>query len=199
MKYENVEIIYFDIEYNVKEKLFSYVSINYPHLLQNDYLFHGWYDLNRKDEYKHKFEGNMYKDSFNFVNLFYSTYHIDVCVRIDYFIFERDYELENRTYNEFVSKNSNKYILYHNNTNILVQNNYKYVNLNQSSETFFDYIKILENAQEIHVIDSSWAAFIYLLDCKYRLFKDKRIYLYPLRNYKKMFQDPIQLDNWIFI
>jgi hypothetical protein len=62
-----------------------------------------------------------------------------------------------------------------------------------------DIAIIIKNAYEIHVIDSSWAAFIYLLDCKYRLFKDKRIYLYPLRNYKKMFQDPIQLDNWVFM
>lgn len=201
LKDENIEIIYFDNEYNVKEKLFSYVNKNYKHLLINDYLFHGWYDIDRNDKYKNKFEGNMVKDSSNFVNMFYSSYDIDVCIRIDYFIFDRDYQLENKTYDEFVSKNSNKYILYHNNVNnILVRNNeYAHINLNQRSESFFDYIKILENAHEIHVIDSSWAAFIYLLDCKYRLFKDKRIYLYPLRNYKKMFQDPVQLDNWIFM
>lgn len=200
MKDENIEIIYFDIEYNVKEKLFSYVNKNYKYLLINDYLFHGWYDTDRNDKYKNKFEGNMIKDSSNFVNMFYSSYDIDVCMRIDYFIFDRAYELENKIYDEFVSKYSNKYILYHNNTNhIISRNDYTHVNLNQISDTFFDYIKVLENAIEIHVIDSSWAAFIYLLDCKYRLFKDKKIYLYPQRNYKKMFQDPIQLDNWVFM
>lgn len=201
LKNENIEIIYFDAQYDVKEKLFSYVSTIYSHLLTCDYLFHGWYDLDRNDKYKNKFEGNMIKDSPNFVNMFYSSYDIPVSLRIDYFIFDRDYELENKTYDNFISENTDKYILYHNNTNnILIRNNeYKHVNLNKRTETFFDYIKILENAHEFHLMDSSWAAFIYLLDCKYRLFKNKTIYLYPMRNYKKMFQDPIQLDNWIFM
>jgi hypothetical protein len=202
LKDENIEIIYFDNEYNVKENLFSYVNKNYEHLLVNDFLFHGWYDRDRNDKYKNKFEGNWIEDSYNFVNMFYSSYDIDISVRIDYFIFDRDHELENRTYDNFVQEHGDKYILYHSNDNdnfIINKKDYKYINLNKKSDTFFDYIKILENAHEIHVIDSSWAAFIYLLDCKYRLFKDKQIYLYPLRNYKKMFQEPIQLDNWVFM
>jgi len=43
------------------------------------------------------------------------------------------------------------------------------------------------------------AAFIYLLDTKYNLFNNKKIYLYPIRGYTKMFNDPIKLDNWIFV
>ena len=35
----------------------------------------------------------------------------------------------------------------------------------------FDYIKIIENAQEIHLLDSVWGTLIYQLDAKYNLFK----------------------------
>ena len=58
-------------------------------------------------------------------------------------------------------------------------------------------IKILENAIEIHLIDSIWGAFIYLLDTRYKLFRDKKIYLYPKRRWGKMFQEPLKLDNWV--
>jgi len=60
-------------------------------------------------------------------------------------------------------------------------------------------ITVLENALEIHLLDSVWGAFIYQLDAKYKLFKNKKIILYADRGYKPMFTRPIQLDNWIII
>lgn len=95
--------------------------------------------------------------------MFYS-YDIPVSVRIDYFIFERDYELENRTYDNFIQEHGDRYILYHSNDNdnFIDKKDYKYINLNQRTNTFFDYIKILENAHEFHVMDSCWdVLFIY--------------------------------------
>jgi hypothetical protein len=199
----NVENIIYEREYDSKDKLFEHISKNYDILENSDYLFHGWYDENRIDTYKNLFQDNMNKDSSNFVNLFYSSYDIPVSVRIDSFVFERDYELENRTYDNFVQEHGDKYILYHSNDNDnfidKICKDCKYINLNRKSDIFFDYIKILEKSIELHVIDSCWGCFIYLLDCKYRLFKDKKIYLYPQRNYIKMFQDPVKLDNWIFV
>ena len=166
-------------------------------------LFHGWADKFRTDNYKNKFSEIMNVDKDNFVKNFYITYDIPYSVRVDYFIFNRNYELENLRYNEFVGENSEKYILYHSNDNnidfIINKSNEKYINLNKRSNIFFDYIKILENSIEFHLIDSSWGAFIYLLDAKYRLFSNKKIYLYLTRNYIKMFEDPILLDNWIFV
>jgi hypothetical protein len=60
-------------------------------------------------------------------------------------------------------------------------------------------IKVLVNAIEIHLLDSSWGAICYLLDAKYKLFQNKKIYLYANRGYSKMFIEPIKLDNWILI
>ncbi len=62
-------------------------------------------------------------------------------------------------------------------------------------------IKVLENATEIHLLDSVWGSLCYHLDCKYNLFKNKNIpvYLYAKRGYEAMFSDPIKMDNWIII
>lgn len=207
-KNTNIENIIYEPQHDGKDKLLEYISDNYNILENSDYLFHGWYDERRKDDDKYK---NMYsklvtgRSDFNgsdFVNLYYSAYDIPISVRIDYFIFERDHELENRTYDNFVQEHGDKYILYHSNDNddfIINKKDYKYINLNKKSDTFFDYIKILENSLEIHVMDSCWGCFIYLLDAHYRIFKDKVIYLYPQRNYVRMFKDPVELDNWVFV
>ena len=64
---------------------------------------------------------------------------------------------------------------------------------------FFDMIKVLENSIEIHLLDSVWGAFVYLLDAKYRLFKNKKIFLYAKRGYKSMFEEPVKLNNWIIV
>ena len=169
----------------------------------SDILFHGWADKYRTDHYKDKFLKIMEIDGKNFVNNFYLPYDIPTNNRIENFIFTRDTELENNTYNNFINENGEKYILYHSNDDntdfITNKTSEKYINLNKKTNTFFDYIKILENSIEIHVIDSSWGAFIYLLNCKYGLFKDKKIYLYPTRGYIEMFQNPILLDNWTFV
>jgi hypothetical protein len=75
------------------------------------------------------------------------------------------------------------------------------VNLNRRTNIFFDYIKILENALEVHLRVFSWGGICYHLDCKYKLFQNKKIYVYCHRSYKigmiTMFTEPIKLDNWI--
>jgi len=196
----NIEIIVFAEKYD--RVIYSHVMQNHSSIMNNsDYLFHGFHDVHRKDIYNSVYQKIWNNNQEHFVNLFYYCYNIPVSVRIDSFIFERDHELENKTYDNFVQEHGDKYILYHFNDNKKneYKKDYEYINLNQSTETFFDYIKILENSKEFHLLDSSWGAFIYLLDCKYRLFKDKTIYLYPLRNHIKMFQDPVKLDNWVFV
>jgi hypothetical protein len=177
----------------------KYYSIN-----NCEQIFIGFVDY---DNTRYDFNINLLKSIFtNFeINLpkcYYETYNIPYSVRINNFIFYRDYKLENLKYNNFIKENGYKYILYHSNNNnidfIINKKNIKYINLNKKSNIFFDYIKILENSIEFHLIDSSWALFIYLLDAKYGLFKKKKIYLYARRNYSCFFKEPL-LDNWIFI
>lgn len=167
------------------------------------FLFHGLYDNFRIDNYKNRFQQKMELESPFFVEYFYSSYDIDYITRVKDFEFIRDYELENIIYQEFINKNGTRYILYHSDcvyqkiTNYL--DNTNYIDLNQISMKFFDYIKVLENSIELHLLDSVWAAIVYLLDTKYKLFCEKKVYVYCLRGYQHMFTNPIKLDNWNII
>ena len=165
-------------------------------IIDYELLFIGEGDLLNKDPYKNKFR---YIDGC-FVKGFYESYDIPYITRINYFNFDRDLELENIKYNEFINKYGENYILYHEVIEETITTNNLCVNLNGQSDIFFDYIKILENAIEFHLLDSVWGAFIYMLDCKYKLFHNKKIYLYVKRSgHRKMFEEPIKLDHWIII
>ena len=191
----NIKILY-EEKKNIDCNGINFVINKYKDLnLQNsDFLCIGCHDYFRKDNYSNKF-----LNSYDFfVKKFYECYNISYITRINDFSFTRNLELENNVYDNFINKYGNKYILYHE-----VIENYdtdkQIVNLNGISEIFFDMIKVLENAIEIHLLDSIWGAFIYLLDGKYKLFQNKKIFLYANRGYNKMFTEPIKLDNWTII
>lgn len=155
----------------------------------------GCHDMHRKDDFKHAFSRST--NSF-LPNKFYESYNISFTTRITDFNFTRDKELENSIYEKFINMHGKKYILYHE-----IITNYdhskKIVNLNGISNIFFDMIQVLENALEIHLLDSVWAAFIYQLDAKHGLFQNKKIVLYAKRGHRRMFEEPIKLKNWIII
>jgi len=190
----NIEILY--APYDMLS--FSYIINQYYFLMleRPDVLGIGGHDNNRTDEYKGVHDLNISNGLF-FLESFYISYNIPYSTRIDDFTFTRNYNLEKITYQNFVNKYGNEYILYHE-----VINNYDkskpIIDLNGISDTFFDMITVLENALEIHLLDSVWAAFIYQLDAKYRLFKHKKIYVYLNRGHSHMFINPILLDNWTF-
>lgn len=193
----NIKIVYLNFK-NDKYDINTYKieEDNSP-----DILIHGHHDFNRNDIYKNAHNENNMSDRKNFVKFFYEGYGIPYIYRIQYFSIERNYELENEKYNEFINIHGDKYILYHVDIDLRnIDNNYKNVkciNLDRTTNIFFDYTKILENALEIHLRDSSWGGICYHLDTKYNLFKNKKIYLYPKRGYVSMFNEPIILENWI--
>jgi len=189
----NIIILYEDKNnLDIQKNRIENVINKYKIPLYSDILCIGYHDIFRKDKNKFKYIDNC------FVKGFYESYDIPYIVRINNFIFNRNYELEEDTYNNFIKLNGKEYILYH---EVIenYDNNIKIVNLDKISNIFFDFIKIIENSIEIHLLDSSWAVFIYLLDCKYKLFSNKKIFLYNKRDYRKMFEDPIKLPNWIII
>jgi hypothetical protein len=192
---KNIQILYEDKK-NIDENGFLFVINKYNNIdLQNCiFLGVGCHDKSRKDQYNAKFR---FIDGC-FVKGFYESYDIPYIKRIDNFEFTRNYDLEKKTYNNFINLFGTEYILYH---EIIEKydKNKRIVNLNGMSNVFFDYIKILENAIEIHLLDSIWGAFIYQLDAKYKLLQNKKIFLYTKRGYKKMFEEPVKLDNWIII
>lgn len=197
---------------NSENNLLNFVKNKFNIIEKIDKLYIGGHDLMRDDEYKGVFTRNYFRDS-NFCKLFYTSYNIPYETRISHFKFERDLILENKIYTEFTQKYGDKYILYHNMGDTTVRketggkafdvsiienpHNFPTVNLDNISAVIFDFIKVLENAIEIHLLDSFWGVFIYLLDAKYKLFKDKKITLYVKRGYYTMFTEPVKLDNWI--
>jgi len=186
-----------------KEKVLDSINIkNYlkdvHNLYKGQFLFHGCHDIYRTDKFHQAYSRNTYY----FVESFYVLYNIPYSARIDYFNFERDTKLEEETYNNFINKYGDKYILHHeihDKTNNLIDSSIPYINLNDVSPTFFDYIKIIENSIELHLLDSVWAALIYMIDAKYKLFSNKKFYVYCRRYHYEMFLKPITLNNWILI
>ena len=164
-------------------------------------LFHGYYDDWRTDIYFNKMKKNLPKTFF--VEKFYITYGIDYIERVNSFDFIRDDKIENIAYENFIAKNSNKYILYHEdiNRNIIIDKSkfdkeYTWVDLNNLSEIFLDCILILEKARSIHCIDSVWAALAYQLDAAYGTLKNIPIEIICKRGYREMYSSPIKLINW---
>ena len=193
----NIQILY-EEKQNIDDNGIQFVINKYNNINLNnvDFLGIGCHDSSRRDQYNNKFR---FIDNC-FVKGFYLSYDIPYIERINSFNISRDYKLEEEIYNKFINLYGNDYILYHESIE-----NYdthkKIVNLNKISNIYFDYIKVLENAIEIHLLDSSWAAICYLLDSKYKLFQNKNIpiYLYAKRNYNQMFLDPVKLENWKII
>jgi hypothetical protein len=177
-----------------------------------DVLYHGYHDKLRKDKYAGKFdEGGMY-----FVKGFYEFYEIPFINKVNCFELKRNKELEETKYKEFVEKYGEDYILFHDdqntpggstgiNLNDILADRNNAVNLNSITTNVFDYVKVLENAKEIHLVDSIWAATCYLLDSKYELFKDKTVNLYAFKTrgggLMEKYDDkvilPLHPSNWL--
>jgi hypothetical protein len=177
-----------------RSNVVSYAK-NIMRLTNFDILVHGVFDMLRNDAYQNKYL--IQNNEHFFIKSFYTTYDIPYSVRVEYFTIERDIPRENEIYENFVKKHGSNYILTHEIASILSNGEYTIVNINGASQIFFDYIKILECAKEIHLLDSVWGCFVYLLDAKYGLFSGKTIHIYCKRGYAQMFNEPVKLENWI--
>jgi hypothetical protein len=167
-----------------------------------DILFHGCYDSMRSDSFKNIFSKN---SSQNFAKEFYTLYNIDYTTKVDKFYFSRNLKIENIFFQKFNPKTN--YKLYHKEYEL--QSKDDFISLNKISNNFFESIKLLENSKELHLVDSSWAAFSYLIDSKYEILKNKgiKVFVYPFLGYrggtftnngKSLSEkiEPIELENW---
>jgi hypothetical protein len=187
-------------------------------IIPNDFdlLLHAEHDRFRVDDYRNYWYMGNYKNkpSHHFLESFYTFYDIPFIERVNSFNLYRDTENENLVYLDFIKSHGDNYILFHDDQENHLHGNlhvstkidfnnkkegYNYINLNKKSNRFFDYIKVLENANEIHLVDSVWAGVCYQIDAKYGLFKDKSVYLYPKRGHNYMFENPIKLKNWTLV
>lgn len=112
----------------------------------------------------------------SFAHAFYTYNKLDLNIRFNYFQIFNNKEKENIVYEDFIKQYGNDYILVHEDEDInrnyfidkskIINKNLPIINLNKISDCFVDYSKVIKNAKEIHLIDSSWSVLIYLLSYK---------------------------------
>ncbi len=136
-----------------------------------------------------------------FERAFYEAYGIPYIERVNRFVLNRDPIAEDVFFKRMVKHD--EYICTHNNQKlkffVYPKSDLPQIELEYSTDMYFDAIQVLQKAKEIHAQDSSWAAFCYLIDAKYRLLSHVQIYVYCYRDFDRMFTEPIRLPNWNII
>ncbi len=178
--------------YLLNIKNYEPLCIGYPDIFNSNPLY--------KNKFaKHLQTSPLINGASNFVKSFYEAYNIDYNLRITNFSFTRQHDEEEAVYNKFIEKYGKRYILTHHIDKIENKENLPIVELDRISHKFFDFIKVLQNSEELHLLDSVWGAFVYLLDCKYNLFENKKIHIHCKRSYFYMYLEPIQKSNFILV
>lgn len=192
------------VDYYSKVDLDHKISGILPKYDGFDRVFIGGHDSMRQDQY-HGCFWRRYPNDF-FVERFYTSYDIDYSVRVKEFSLPRSLGLEDEIYERFVAEHGRDYVIYHEDKErgiIIDKTQFSrgsvWVDLNQKSDVMFDYMKVLANAKEIHMIDSVWAAVAYLVDAKYGMLQNISVRAHCVRNYHDMYQHPVSLPNWSII
>jgi len=158
-----------------------------------------------KEDYK-KWEKYLYDNMDNNISFSHSFYlyeNISLDVRNNYFSVYRDDETESKKFDELPNK---EYIVLHDDPDrsLLIDKtklpqNYHIHQLNGSSKNMIDQIKILENAKELHFIDSSYSVLIYYLSLTNDKIKNipKYFHFYARRN-GMIYENPVP-NNWNII
>jgi len=108
---------------------------------------------------------------------FYESLNIPFSVRFDNFYIERDFELEQNIIKE-LNPNNEKYIFTHNIDISKINTNFKIID-NPVNYSIFNLISLIENAEEVHLMESS----IKNLVNSYKMEKPKFFYHQYVRNY----------------
>lgn len=145
----------------------------------------------------------------------YSNCGLDIQIRINYFFYERDYEKEDEYYQKILRdynvKNNEYNIICEgkqcDNVNALIdrkyiKNNYQIINIHLLVDNPLFLIKLLEEANEVHLIENSHSLMVYYMQSK-KLMKMKEIHYHIYsrirhinqKDFYKMVLNP-KLDNW---
>ena len=197
--------------YTPLSNIHSQAILQMVDLSKYDLLFHGYYDNLRTpgDKYRGVFVPTQGRTK-HFVEAFFVGYDINYDVLIDCFKFERDFELEENVYNNFIKEHGENYILVHESQErpINPQSDFKVVSIGGITPNMFEFIKVLQNAKEIHLIDSLWGRFCYLIDAKNSILQNVPVKLYPFIQKEHRHEDrlggcvgtmPKELPNWSIV
>ena len=112
---------------------------------------------------------------------FYEGSKIPFSVRFSNFHIDRDLELEQKITNE-LNPNGEKYIFTHNINKDKIKSNFKIID-NPTNYNIFNLISLIENAEEVHIMESS----IKCLVNSYKMNKPKFFYHNYVRGYSPYF------------
>lgn len=112
---------------------------------------------------------------------FYKSKNLDFEIRFNNFFLERDFDLENQILNTLNPKKE-KYIFLHNVDKNKVRNDLKIIE-NPSEYSIFNLISLIENAEEVHLMESS----IKCLVNSYLMKNPKFFYHRYVRKYSEYF------------
>lgn len=158
-----------------------------------------------KEDYK-KWESYLYENmdkNISFSHSFYLYENLSLDIRNSFFSVYRNEQKESE---KFEVLENEEYIVIHDDPerSLLIDRdklpkNFHIYQLNGSSQTMVDQIKILENAKELHFIDSSYSVLIYFLSLTNEKIKSipKYFHYYARRN-GMIYENPTP-DNWIIL
>ena len=126
----------------------------------------------------------------SFDEAFYKIINLSFDIRFDEFHISRDYDNENKVYNE-LNKDNEKYIFVHDDLSRgfsinkdKYRSDLKIIN-NDKRFNIFEMMKIYENAEEIHLMESSISALINSYSFKNKIFMHKYVRKYDDFGYTK--------------
>jgi hypothetical protein len=159
--------------------------------------FLGVHDRHRIDQYKGAWGTR--QESFEWG--FYEWYGVPYETRVSKFKLYRAPEDEAKRFAQYAK--TEPYICVHSNPALglhpPVTSSLPIVELHESSPVFFDMLKVLMHATEIHLIDSVWAAICYQVDASEGLLSHIPITVYDYRGYGHLFTGPKRLPNWTIV
>ena len=179
----------------------TFVNVQHHKITNFELIAH--YDSQRPDwdPYKGAYARRNAIDDAPFEQIFYEAYDIPYIERVNSFVLFRDPIAEEVAYTKYVK--NEPYVCTHTNPELQLfvkpEEGVHTVELNQSTPMFFDFIRILQHAKAIHVIDSVWAAICYMIDAKYGLLETVPVYVYCHRGFDRMFTNPVKRPNWTIV
>lgn len=169
-----------------------------------------------REESPHNFIRKCRKQLENNSSAFYIAAGIPKEYRLDKFYYKRDFESEDQFFNSLNLPKEYVVICEYGNNLVdrkFIKNKDTYIiNINNISPKYFDVIKVIENAKEVHLIENSIALLVYHLQYK-NLMKNIKINIHTYSRkeiirkcissnnsnlYLDMFLYP-KLENWNFI
>jgi len=181
-----------------------------------------YFDVNNKIGQHFGIECNDNIEIIDNASGFYIKSGIPSDIRIKYFYYERDCEVETQFYNKILEKynlsKNDKYTLICEYGTNLIDRKYieteNVINMHKLANSTLDLLYLIENANDIHLIENSIALMIYMLQIK-KLLKQNKIYFhvtarndvesrkctkdnYQTNIFSTMLLNP-KIDDWVIV